>query len=137
MNLIIGGSGSRKTNVLLNLIKQKDNDDNKRIDKIYLYVKDPNLTKHQYFVRKHENSGFQKFKDSKALFEYSNIMHGVYKKTEEYNTGRKCNMLIAFDGMIADMIINKKLNQTVTEVFIRQRKLNISTVFNVESYYKY
>ena len=126
MNLIIEGSGSRKTNVLLNLIKQKDNDDNKRINKIYLYVKDPNLTKHQYFVRKHENSGFQKLKDSKALFEYSNIMHGVYKITEEYNTGRKCNMLIAFDDMIANMTINKKLNQTVTELFIGQRKLNIS-----------
>ena len=33
--LIIGGSGSGKTNALLNLIKQKDD-----IDKIYLYVKD-------------------------------------------------------------------------------------------------
>ena len=35
MNFIIGGSGSRKTNVLLNLIKQKDNDDNKLIDKFF------------------------------------------------------------------------------------------------------
>ena len=35
--LIIGSSGSGKTNALLNLIK-KDNDD--FIDKIYLYAKD-------------------------------------------------------------------------------------------------
>ena len=35
--LIIGGSGSGKTNVLLNLIKHQPPD----IDKIYLYVKDP------------------------------------------------------------------------------------------------
>ena len=34
--LIIGGSGSGKTNVLLNLI-----DDQLHIDKIYLYAKDP------------------------------------------------------------------------------------------------
>ena len=34
--LIIGGSRSRKTNVLLNLIKNQRPD----IDKIYLYVKD-------------------------------------------------------------------------------------------------
>ena len=35
--LIIGGSGSGKTNGLLNLIKNQQPD----IDKIYLYVKDP------------------------------------------------------------------------------------------------
>ena len=33
--LIIGGSGSGKTNILLNLIKEQND-----IDKIYLYVKD-------------------------------------------------------------------------------------------------
>ena len=32
--LIIGGSGSRKTNALLNLIKEQDD-----IDKMYLYAK--------------------------------------------------------------------------------------------------
>ena len=36
--LIIVGSGSGKTNVLLNLIKHQRPD----IDKIYLYIKDPN-----------------------------------------------------------------------------------------------
>ena len=35
--LIIGGSGSGKTNVLLSLIKNQQPD----IEKIYLYVKDP------------------------------------------------------------------------------------------------
>ena len=35
---IIGGFGSRKTNALLNLIKEQDNDN--LIDKIYLYAKD-------------------------------------------------------------------------------------------------
>ena len=35
--LMVGGSGSGKTNVLLNLIKNQQPD----IEKIYLYVKDP------------------------------------------------------------------------------------------------
>ena len=35
--LIIGGSGSGKTNFLLNLRKRQQPD----VDKIYLYVKDP------------------------------------------------------------------------------------------------
>ena len=37
--------------------------------------------------------------------------------------------------MFADMISNKKLNQTVTEIFIRGKKLNISTVFIKQSYF--
>ena len=36
--------------------------------------------------------------------------------------------------MIADMIKNNKLNPIVTELFIRGRKLNISIVFNTQSY---
>ena len=42
--LIIGGSGSEKTNALLNLIKEEDNDE--LIDEIYLYVKDLNEPKY-------------------------------------------------------------------------------------------
>ena len=38
--------------------------------------------------------------------------------------------------MIADMINNKKLNSVVTELFIRDRKLNISIVFITQSYFK-
>ena len=38
--------------------------------------------------------------------------------------------------MIADMIINKKLNSIVTELFIRGRKLNISLIFITQSNFK-
>ena len=38
-------------------------------------------------------------------------------------------MLIVFDDMIANMLSNKKLNPTVTELFIRGKKLNLSLVF--------
>ena len=43
---------------------------------------------------------------------------------------------VAFDDMIADMINNNKLNPTVTELFIRGRKLNTSIVFIMQSYFK-
>ena len=43
--LIIGGSGSGKTNVLLNLI-----DNQPDVDKIYLYAKDPYEVKYQYLI---------------------------------------------------------------------------------------
>ena len=56
-------------------------------------------------------------------------MQDVYKNNEEYNLGKKRKVLIIFDDMIDDMLNNKKLNPTVTELFIRGRKLNISLVF--------
>ena len=45
-------------------------------------------------------------------------------------------VLIVFDNMIADMINNKKLNPTVTELLIRGRKLNVSIIFITQSYFK-
>ena len=38
--------------------------------------------------------------------------------------------------MIADIISNKTFNPIVTELFIRERKLNISTVFITQSYFQ-
>ena len=49
--LINGGSGSGKTNTLLNLINEQ-----KDIDKIYLYAKDLSESKHKYFIRSRENA---------------------------------------------------------------------------------
>ena len=37
--------------------------------------------------------------------------------------------------MIADMLSQKKLNQLVTELFVRGRKLNIYLVFITQSYF--
>ena len=72
--LIIGGSGSAKTNVLLNLIENQLD-----IDKIYLYAKDPYEAKYQYVINKREGVGINHFKDLKAFIEYSNDMCNVYK----------------------------------------------------------
>ena len=47
--LIIGGSGSGKTNALLNLINNQPG-----IDKIYLYAKDPFEDKCQFLINKRE-----------------------------------------------------------------------------------
>ena len=122
--LIIGGSGSGKTYALLNLINNQSD-----MDKIYLYVKDPNEKKYQLLINKRESMGLTHFNDPKAFTEYSNSMQDVYKNIEEYNISKKRKILIIFDDTIADMINNKKLNSVVTELFIRGRKLNISLVF--------
>ena len=59
-------------------------------------------------------------------------MDDIFKDIKEYNPNKKQKILIAFDDMIADMLINKKLNPIVTELFIKGRKLNISFVFNTQ-----
>ena len=129
--LIIGGSGSGKTNVLLNLIENQPD-----IDKIYLYAKDPYEAKYQYLINKREGVGIDHFNYPKTFVEYSNDMRDVYKNIDEYSLDKDNKNLVAFDDMIADMINNKKLNSTVTELFIKRRKLNISLVFITQSYFK-
>ena len=60
--LIIGGSGSRKTNALLNLMKEPDD-----IDKIYLYTKDLSEPKYGFLIKKCEDTGIRHFNDLNAL----------------------------------------------------------------------
>ena len=129
--LVIAGSGSGKTNALLNLINSHPD-----INKIYLYAKDPYEAKYQLLIKKRESTGLKHFNDPKAFIEYSNDMEDVYKTIEEYIIVKKRKILIVFDDMIADMINNRKLNPVVTELFIRRRKLNISIVFVTQSYFK-
>ena len=49
--LIIGGSGSGKTNTWLNLINEQND-----IDKIYLYAKDLNEPKYKILIKKHKDA---------------------------------------------------------------------------------
>ena len=81
-------------------------------------------------IDKRENVGINHFNTLKAFIEYSNDMHDIYKKIDDYNPDKENKILIDFDDMIADMIYNKKLNSIVTKLFIRRRKLNISLVLS-------
>ena len=76
--LIIGGSGSGKTNALLNLINNQPD-----IDKIYLYAKDPYEAKYQFLINKRESTGLKHLNDPKAFIEYSNDMENIYKKIND------------------------------------------------------
>ena len=62
-------------------------------------------------------------------------MDDIYKDIEEDNLNKKCKILIVFDNMIANMLRNKKLSPTVTELFIRVTKLNISLIYITHSYF--
>ena len=104
--LIAGGSGSTKTNALLNLINNEQD-----IDNVYLYAKNPYEAKHQLLINKRESTSLMYLNGSKAFIEYSNDMDDTYKNIEEYNPNKKQKIMSVFDGMIADMLTNKKLIQ--------------------------
>ena len=124
--LMISGSGSGKTNTLLNLINEQ-----RDIDKIYLYAKDLSGSKYEYLIKKgikHEN-------DSNAFIECSNTMDDIYENIDKYNPSRKRKILIIFDDMITDIMTNEKFQSIIKELFIRCRKLKISLVFIPQSYF--
>ena len=107
--MIIGGSGSGKTKPLLNSINNQRN-----IDKIYLYAKDPYEAKYQYLVNQHEKVGLNHYDDLKPFIGCSNDMQDVYKTIEQYNLRKKRKVSIFLDYMIGDITNNKKLNPLVT-----------------------
>ena len=128
--LIIGGSGSGKTNTLLNLINEQ-----RDIDKIYLYAKNLSESNYEHLIKNCENAGIKHLNDSKAFIDCSNTMDDVYKNIDHYNPNRKRKVLIVFDDMIADIMTNKKFQSIIKELFIRCRKINISLVFITQSYF--
>ena len=128
--LIIGGSGSGKTNTLLHLINEQDS-----IDKIYLHAKYLNQPKYEFLIINRENAGIKHCNNPNAFIEYSNAMDDVYKKIDHYNPRRKRKVLIAFDDMIADIMTNKRFQAIIKKLFIRCRKLNISLVFITQPYF--
>ena len=75
--LIIGGSGSGKTNTLLNLINEQ-----RDLDKIYLYAKDLSESKYEHLIKNRENTGINHLNNSKAFIEYSDTMNDVYENID-------------------------------------------------------
>ena len=101
--MTIEGSGSGKTNALLNLIKEQND-----IDKISLYAKDLSKPNYRYLIKKLENAGIKHFNDPNTFIKCSNTMDDVSENIDDYNPSRKSKILIVFDDMIAGIMTNKK-----------------------------
>ena len=99
---IIGGSGSGKTSSLFNLIKEE-----RDVDKIYLYAKDPYEANYHFLINKRESTGLTHFNDSKTLIEYSYNRNDFYKNTEDYNPNKQRKIPIVFDDMNANVVSKK------------------------------
>ena len=62
-------------------------------------------------------------------------MDDIHRNIAEYNPNKKCKILIVFYYTFAYILSNKKLTPTVTELFIRGRKLNIFLVIISQFYF--
>ena len=122
-NLIISGSGSGKTNALINLINEQND-----IDKIYLYARDLSQPKYEYLIKKREDVGIKHLNNPNAFIEFSNTMDDVYENIHDYNSNRRRKIQIVFDDMIVDIMTNKKFQAIIKESFIRCRKLKIKNL---------
>ena len=71
----------------------------------------------------------------KLLWNTQSILMDIYKNIEKYKPNKKRKILLIFDDIIVDMLSNKNFNPIVTELFITDRKLNISLVFIIKSYF--
>jgi len=118
--LIIGSSGSGKTNTILNLLKEM----NGTFSSIDIYTRQPDepLYKHLLEVYKKNHT----IGEEESL----NIHEGIMdlKPLNEYDETK--NHLVIFD----DMILEKNLKQ-VAEYYIRCRKKGVSVIFLSQSYY--
>ena len=73
--LIIGDSGSGKTNVLLNLIKNQLSD----IDNTCLYHKDAFESKQELLINGREKVGIKRLENQKTFIDYSRKNDDVHK----------------------------------------------------------
>ena len=89
--IIIGGSGSGKTNALINLINEQND-----IDRIYWYTRDLSEPKYEYLIKKREDVRIKHLNNPNALIKCSNTMDDVYENIKDYNPIRKKKKINCF-----------------------------------------
>ena len=87
---------------MINLINEQ-----KDIDKIYLYARDLSEANYQYSIKKREDIGIKHVNNPNAFIECSNTMDDLYENIDDYYSGRRRKILIVFDDMIADIMTNE------------------------------
>ena len=118
--LIISPSGSGKTNLLRDIINERED-----IDKIYLFARDLNEHKYELLINTRKKVGINHCNDENEFIESFDSMDYVFFNIDDFNIGRKRKVVIIFDDMIPDIVTNKNYQQVIKELFMRSRKINI------------
>ena len=86
-------------------------------------------------IEKREDQEIKHLIDPKVFLEHSNTMDDVYNNINNCNPKRSRKILVVFDDMIADIMVNKKFQTIIKELFTRCRKLNKPLVFIKQSFF--
>ena len=121
--IIVGSSGSMKTNTLLNIIKTSN-----AYTKIYLFAKALDEPLYEYLHEKLK--GIESIDGTPILYS-SDTLNDV-PDVKDFDSCQQ--NLIIFDDMISEG--SKKLREKLTDLFIRGRKQNISVIFITQSFYE-
>jgi hypothetical protein len=119
--LIVGSSGSGKTNALLNLIKHIG-----AFERIYLYAKSPDEPLYKYLIE------ICKQVEKKIGSEVLTMSTDVADMPSIDSFDPTKNNLVIFDDQVAEAVSKQK---QISELFIRGRKQNISAVYLSQSYF--
>ena len=115
--LIIGGSGSGKTNSLFNLIIEE-----LHIDKIYLYAKDPYEAKYWFLIDKRESTGLKHFNGSKSFIEYSNDMEQFFKELFKEYSFNHTLLFLAKEFYNTNQNVNDEIVKHINDALIKLKK---------------
>ena len=63
-------------------------------------------------------------------------MDDVLNDINNHDKNRDKKVLIVFDDMIADIEYNKKFKKIIKQLFYRARKINVSIIFIMQSYFR-
>lgn len=92
--------------------------------------------KYQHFMKNCWNVCLKHVKGLKGFIEYLSDTLDIYNTTtEENNQKRGWKLLIEFNDTITDMIVDKRPHSAVTELFIRDKKQNVSLLFLSQSHF--
>ena len=66
--------------------------------------------KYEYLIKKRKDAGIKNVNNPNAFIVCSNTMEAVYEDIGNYKPKRNIKTLIVSDGMIADIMSNKKIS---------------------------
>ena len=122
--LIVGTSGSGKTNTLLSIIKQMN-----CFDKFYFFIKNPDQPLYRYLFDLLDKVAIKSNVSSSAVYQVYEDMENIPDIKEMGD--KSFNTLVIFDDM--QEVDNKELKKA-QNIFIRGRTLNISCVWIGQNY---
>ena len=85
-------------------------------------------------IKWHVCANIKHLNDSEAFIEYSNDMSNIYKNIEDSSANKHPKYWSFLVIWLLICLVIKKLSPTVTELFVKDTKLNISSVFITQSY---